>query len=174
RFQHRPFIWHVWDGQKDGFGALVNYHKLDFKKLERLIHTYLGDWIRTQEAGVASGSDGAPLRLAAAQNLKTRLQAILDGEKPHDIFVRWKPLAEQPIGWNPDLNDGVRLNIRPFMTAEVLRHNKKPKLNITWDKDRGKDVESAPWFKVFGGERINDHHLMLAEKMAAKHQGENS
>ncbi len=168
RFQHRPFIWHVWDGQKDGFGALVNYHKLGAKNLERLIHTYLGDWIRTQEAGVASGTDGAPLRLAAAQNLKTRLQAILDGEKPYDIFVRWKPLAEQPIGWNPDLNDGVRLNIRPFMTAEVLRHNRKPKLNITWDKDRGKDVESAPWFKVFGGERINDHHLTLADKVAEK------
>jgi hypothetical protein len=168
RFQHRPFIWHVWDGQKDGFGALVNYHKLDAKNLERLIHTYLGDWIRTQEAGVASGIDGAPLRLSAAQNLKTRLQAILDGEKPYDIFVRWKPLDEQPIGWNPDLNDGVRLNIRPFMTAEVLRHNKKPKLNITWDKDRGKDVESAPWFNVFGGERINDHHLSLAEKITER------
>lgn len=168
RYQHRPFIWHVWDGQKDGFGALVNYHKLDAKNLERLIHTYLGDWIRTQEAGVASGTDGASLRLSAAQNLKTRLQAILDGEKPYDIFVRWKPLAEQPIGWNPDLNDGVRLNIRPFMAAEVLRHNKKPKLNITWDKDRGKDVESAPWFKVFGGERINDHHLTLADKVAAQ------
>jgi hypothetical protein len=54
------------------------------------------------------------------------------------------------------------------MTAEVLRHNKKPKLNITWDKDRGKDVESAPWFKVFGGDRINDHHLTLAEKKAAQ------
>ena len=171
RFQHRPFIWHVWDGQKDGFGALVNCHKLDAKNLERLIHTYLGDWIRTQEAGVASGTDGAPLRLAAGQNLKTRLQAILDGEKPYDIFVRWKSLAEQPIGWNPDLNDGVRLNIRPFMTAEVLRHNKKPKLNITWDKDRGKDVESAPWFKVFAGERMNDHHLSLAEKIAVKKQG---
>jgi hypothetical protein len=168
RFQHRPFIWHVWDGQKDGFGALVNAHKLDAKNLERLIHTYLGDWIRTQEAGVASGVDGAPLRLSAAQNLKVRLQAILEGEAPYDIFIRWKPLAEQPIGWNPDLNDGIRLNIRPFMTAEVLRHNKKPKLNITWDKDRGKDVESAPWFKVFNGERINDHHLTLAEKMAAQ------
>lgn len=168
RFQHRPFIWHVWDGQKDGFGALVNAHKLDAKNLERLIHTYLGDWIRTQEAGVASGADGAPLRLSAAQNLKTRLQAILEGEAPYDIFVRWKPMAEQPIGWTPDLNDGVRMNIRPFMTAEVLRHNKKPKLNITWDKDRGKDVESAPWFKVFSGERINDHHLTLAEKIAAK------
>ncbi len=29
RFQHRPFIWRVWDGLKDGLGVLVNYHKLD-------------------------------------------------------------------------------------------------------------------------------------------------
>ena len=114
------------------------------------------------------GIDGATARLAAAQDLKHRLELILEGEPPYDIFVRWKPLTEQPIGWNPDLNDGVRLNIRPFMTAEVLRHNKKPKLNITWDKDRGKDVESAPWFKAFKGDRINDHHLTLAEKQRAK------
>lgn len=168
RFHHRPFIWHVWDGLKDGFAALVNSHRLDAKNLERLIHTYLGDWIRQQEAGVRDRIDGAQSRLTYAQDLKRRLELILEGEPPYDIFVRWKQLAEQPIGWNPDLNDGVRLNIRPFITAEVLRHNKKPKLNITWDKDRGKDVESAPWFKVFGGERINDHHLTLAEKMAAK------
>ncbi|ANQ84135.1 restriction endonuclease subunit M [Azoarcus olearius] len=168
RFQHRPFIWHVWDGLKDGFGALVNYHKLDARNLERLIHTYLGDWLRIQEAGVASGLDGAPQRLAAAQALKKKLEAILEGEAPYDIFVRWKPLAEQPIGWNPDLNDGVRLNIRPWMTAGVLRHNKKPKLNIAWDKDRGKDVESAPWFHKFNGDRINDHHLTLAQKRAAR------
>jgi hypothetical protein len=168
RFHHRPFIWHVWDGLKDGFGALVNYHQLDAKNLERLIHTYLGDWIRQQEAGVREGIDGAQTRLAAAQDLKRRLELILEGEPPYDIFVRWKPLAEQPIGWNPDLNDGVRLNIRPFMTAEVLRHNKKPKLNVTWDKDRGKDVASAPWFKVFKGDRINDHHLTVAEKRAAR------
>jgi len=168
RFHHRPFVWHVWDGLKDGFAALVNYHRLDAKNLERLIHTYLGAWIGQQEKGVRDGVDGAQTRLAAAQDLKRRLELILEGEKPYDIFVRWKSLAEQPIGWNPDLNDGVRLNIRPFMTAEVLRHNKKPKLNITWDKDRGKDVESAPWFKVFGGDRINDHHLTLAEKKAAQ------
>jgi hypothetical protein len=167
-FHHRPFIWHVWDGLKDGFAALVNYHKLDTKNLERLIHTYLGDWIRQQEGGVRDGVDGAPTRLAAALDLKRRLELILEGEKPYDIFVRWKPLSEQPIGWNPDLNDGVRMNIRPFMIAEVLRHNKKPKLNIAWDKDRGKDVESAPWFKVHKGERINDHHLSLAEKRAAR------
>ncbi|WP_237491410.1 hypothetical protein [Malikia spinosa] len=168
RFHHRPFIWHVWDGLKDGFAALVNYHQLDAKNLERLIHTYLGDWIRQQEEGVRNGVDGAQNRLSAAQDLKRRLELILEGEPPYDIFVRWKPLADQPIGWTPDLNDGVRLNIRPFMTAEVLRHNRKPKLNIAWEKDRGKDVESAPWFKKFGGDRINDHHLMVAEKKAAR------
>lgn len=167
-FHHRPFIWHVWDGLKDGFAALVNYHRLDAKNLERLIHTYLGDWIRQQEEGVRQGVDGAQPRLAAAQDLKRRLGLILEGEPPYDIFVRWKPLTEQPVGWNPDLNDGVRLNIRPFMTAEVLRHNKKPKLNIAWEKDRGKDVESAPWFHKFKGERINDHHLTRAEKMNAR------
>lgn len=173
-FQHRPFIWHVWDGLKDGFSALVNYHKLDTKNLERLIHTYLGDWIRTQEAEVTKGIDGAELRLAAAQALKKKLEAILEGEAPYDIFVRWKSLAQQPIGWNPDLNDGVRMNIRPFMTAEVLRHNKKPKLNITWDKDRGKDVISAPWYNLGlqydgkEGDRINDHHLTLAQKRSAR------
>lgn len=167
-FQYRPLIWHVWDGLKDGFSALVNCHRLDNKNLERLIHTYLGDWVRAQEQGVQDGIDGAQLRLSAAKNLKVRLEWILNGEAPYDIFVRWKSLAEQPIGWNPDLGDGVRANIRPFMQAEVLRHNKRPKLNITWDRDRGNDPTHTPWYNVFGGERVNDHHLALAEKKAAK------
>ncbi|MDH1238894.1 Eco57I restriction-modification methylase domain-containing protein [Stutzerimonas stutzeri] len=177
-FQHRPFIWHIWDGLKDGFSVLVNYHKLDKAGLERLIYTYLGDWIRTQQAGLANGEDGAQERLAAAEALKKQLEAILEGEKPYDIFVRWKPLAEQPIGWTPDLNDGVRLNIRPFLYARDVSKKGAGILrwapNIKWTKDRGKDVESAPWYRLgleYGegeGARINDHHLSLAEKRAAR------
>lgn len=177
-FQHRPFIWHIWDGLKDGFSVLVNYHKLDKAGLERLIYTYLGDWIRTQQAGLANGEDGAQERLAAAEALKKELEAILEGEKPYDIFVRWKPLAEQPIGWTPDLNDGVRLNIRPFLYARDVSKKGAGILrwapNIKWTKDRGKDVESAPWYTLGlqydegEGARINDHHLSLAEKRAAR------
>ena len=177
-FQHRPFIWHIWDGLKDGFSVLVNYHKLDKAGLERLIYTYLGDWIRTQQAGLANGEDGAQERLAAAEALKKELEAILEGEKPYDIFVRWKPLAEQPIGWTPDLNDGVRLNIRPFIYARDVSKKGAGILrwapNIKWTKDRGKDVESAPWYTLGlqydegEGARINDHHLSLAEKRAAR------
>ncbi|MGL6534994.1 Eco57I restriction-modification methylase domain-containing protein [Aeromonas caviae] len=179
-FQHRPFIWHIWDGLKDGFSALVNYHKLDRSGLERLIYTYLGDWIRIQEQGVKEARDGAEERLTAAKNLQQRLEAILAGEKGLDIFVRWKPLAEQPIGWEPDLNDGVRLNIRPFLKAAdvgkkgagILRF--KP--NINWNKDRGNDVALAPWYTLglqYGekeGARINDHYLSLAEKRDARQQ----
>ena len=54
--------------------ARINYHKLDKAGLERLIYTYLGDWIRTQQAGVANGEDGADIRLAAAETLKTELE----------------------------------------------------------------------------------------------------
>jgi len=168
RFGHRPFVWHVWDGLKDGFGALVNYHRLDARTLERLIHTYLGDWISQQEAAVTQNVDGATTRLAAARDLQRRLMLIQEGEAPYDLFVRWKPLEAQPLGWDPDLDDGVRLNIRPWVTAGVLRHVKKPRLNLHWEKDRGKDVESAPWFHRFQGDRINDHHTTLAEKRAAR------
>ncbi|HAS6390652.1 TPA: N-6 DNA methylase [Vibrio vulnificus] len=186
-FQHRPFIWQIWDGLKDGFSVLVNYHKLNYQGLERLIYTYLGDWIRTQEHGVKEDLDGAEERLTAARNLKATLEAILKGDAVTgksglDIFVRWKPLHEQPMGWNPDLNDGVRLNIRPFMQApDVVPTGKskgagilRVKPNIKWTKDRGTDVESAPWYLLgleYGereGARINDHHISLADKQAAR------
>ncbi|WKD28106.1 BREX-1 system adenine-specific DNA-methyltransferase PglX [Halomonas sp. KG2] len=177
-FQNRPFIWHIWDGLKDGFSALVNYHKLDYKNLEALTYNYLGDWIKDQKDQREKGIDGAEEKIAAALALQTRLALILEGEEPYDIFVRWKPIEEQPIGWHPDLNDGVRLNIRPFLSvhdvkkkdAGILVH--KP--NIHWKKDRGKDVESAPWYNLgpqlsgAKGDRINDYHLTLAAKKAAR------
>lgn len=178
-FGNRPFVWHVWDGLRDGFAALVNYHKLDYKALEALIYTYLGDWIGRQKRDADNSVDGAQEKLAAAEALKKRLELILAGEAPYDIFVRWKPIEEQPIGWNPDLNDGVRLNIRPFLSvpdvgkkgAGVLRD--KPK-SLHWEKDRGSDSPSAPWYELglkYGGkvgDRINDHHLTLDEKRAAR------
>lgn len=187
-FQHRPFIWQIWDGLKDGFSVLVNYHKLNYQGLERLIYTYLGDWIRTQEHGFKEGIDGAESRLMAAKNLKDTLEAILKGDaitgkSGLDIFVRWKPLHEQPMGWNPDLNDGVRLNIRPFMQAPDVDKKGagilRAKPNIKWGKDRGNDVESAPWYYLglqYGekeGARINDHHISLADKQAARDEHAN-
>jgi hypothetical protein len=159
-FHHRPFIWQIWDGRKDGFSALVNYHKLDYMLLEKLAYTYLGEWIKRQQDAVANEESGADDRLLKARQLQDKLKLILEGEAPYDIFIRWKPLEQQPIGWHSDLNDGVRLNIRPFMEADVLR--KRP--NIKWGIDRGKNPPGSPW----GEERDNDRHLSLAEKQKAR------
>ena len=195
-FDQRPFIWHIWDGRKrDGFHALVNYHKLagpsGHKVLERLTYSYLGDWIERQEDEVSREVSGAELRLQAAQELKQRLEAILAGEPPYDIFVRWKPIHEQPIGWNPDINDGVRINIRPFMQNTIEGGQKdsgilrvKPK-RTKWGKDRGKEpkrpFEEYPWFwswdeqsvdfeggDVFDGLRWNDLHYTNQFKQRAR------
>jgi len=105
---------------------------------------------------------------------------VLRGRSPH-LFTpgapggnrcesrnRWTRRAPQPIGWHPDLIDGVRLNIRPFTEADlsaggqagVLR--KRP--NTKWGKDRGMNPPDSP-----GGEkRDNDQHLTLAETMSAR------
>jgi hypothetical protein len=189
-FHHRPFIWHIWDGRRrDGFHALVNYHKLaewngkGRQLLESLTYSYLGDWITRQKEGVKLGEGGAEDRLASALELQKRLIAIIKGEPPFDIFVRWKPIENQPIGWEPDINDGVRINIRPFMAPDMPDGSRKGadipggrkgagilrwKPNIKWNKDRGKDVASVPWFEQFKGDRVNDHHLSLEEKRAAR------
>ena len=151
-FHQRPFIWHVWDGRRDGFHALVNYHRLvgpngeGRRTLEALTYRHLGEWIARQRADRDQGVDGADGRLAAAQDLQSQLARIMTGEPPCDLFVRWKPLREQPIGWEPDVNDGVRINIRPLMAAELTRGGRsgagvlrfKPKL--AWNKDRGKEA----------------------------------
>jgi len=86
------------------------------------------------------------------------------------------------------LNDGVRLNIRPFLGvpdvktkgAGVLR----AKPNIKWDKDRGKEpkrsIREYPWFwgwdgtvdfaggPGFTGERFNDCHYTVDFKRRAR------
>ncbi|MFC1791979.1 Eco57I restriction-modification methylase domain-containing protein [Planctomycetota bacterium] len=170
-FHNQPFIWHIWDGERNGFAALVNYHKLDKKTMETLTYSYLGDWINKQRADFEAGIGPAETKMLAAQVLQKKLELILRGEKPYDIFVRWKPIYEQPVGWEPDQNDGVRMNIRPFFEADVLR--KKP--NIKWTKDRGKEPtrekERYPWYyddRGFIGDRVNDIHLSLKEKQEAR------
>ena len=72
-FAQRPFIWHVWDGRKDGFSVLCHYHRLDRARLERLTYTLLGDWIERQRA--AGEEPGAEARLSAALGLQEQLAA---------------------------------------------------------------------------------------------------
>ena len=200
-FHQTPFIWHVWDGLAGGFSALVNYHKLcgpdggGRRLLEKLRDTYLGEWIARQRRLVADGDALSEERLAAAEHLRGELTKIIEGEPPYDIFVRWKPLAQQPIGWEPDIDDGVRLNIRPFLTARPRNARAKkacilrvtPNVKKHTGADRGtepyREKADYPWFWAqdhdvetqdftggpeFKGRRYNDFHYTRAFKQAAR------
>lgn len=202
-FHQRPFIWHIWDGRKDGFHALVNYHRLagpngeGWRTLESLTYAYLGEWIERQRVEQKEGQEGADARLVAAMALQEQLERILEGNPPYDLFIRWKPLHQQPIGWDPDINDGVRLNIRPFVMAQLPSGRGKTsilrsKVSVRWSKDRGKesrqhrDERRYPWFwscdpennpnhrtdflggTTFDGYRWNDLHYSRAAKETAR------
>jgi len=54
----------------------------------------------------------------------------------------------------------VRLNIRPFVEAGVLRS----RFNLKWGVDRGKNPPGSHWGEV----RDNDQHLSLEEKLEAR------
>ena len=184
-FHDRPFIWHLWDGRPDGFHALVNYHRLDHATLQKLTYSYLGNWIQQQSDDAKADKPGAAERLGAARALQTKLAAILEGEAPLDIFVRWKPLKNQAQGWHPDINDGILQNIRPFLlTGDVGKRGAglfRTVPLVLKDKDRGTEPTRPkaeyPWFwceeepgtdptggKDFVGNRWNNVHLTLATK----------
>jgi hypothetical protein len=172
-FKNRPFIWQIWDGNPLGFSALVNYHKLAApngqgrRMLELLTYTYLGDWIDRQKLDQAEGVNGADDRLAAALDLQGQLKKILEGEPPYDLFVRWKPLPQQAIGWDPDINDGVRLNIRPFLKASLRKGGNKgagilrvKPFEMKRKADRGNEpMRSKEGFPWFWGWDETDHAL---------------
>lgn len=196
-FHQTPFILHIWDGVKGGFSALVNYHRLcaadgaGRRLLEKLRDTYLGEWIARQRRAMDAHEPGGEERYLAAEHLRGELTKIVEGEPPYDIFVRWKPLYRQPIGWEPDINDGVRLNLRPFLT--VTPRNKpracilRARPNLKYGKDRGGEPQREradfPWFfagegdaaevdfagrEQFQGLRSNGFHYTRARKEAAR------
>jgi len=185
----RTPVWHIWDGRSDGFHTLINYHKLDHAALQKLTCSYLGNWIQHQSDDAKADKPGAAERLGAARALQTKLAAILEGEAPLGIFVRWKPLKDQVQGWHPDLNDGVRQNIRPFLLAGDVGKRGAGLFSAIplalKDKDRSAEPTGPksdyPWFwcedepgtnpaggKEFAGNRWNNVHLTLARKKEAK------
>ena len=196
-FRQRPFVLQIWDGRKDGFSALANYHRLAAPNgegrriLDKLTHTYLGDWLDRQRADQKAGVEGADGRVAAAEQLKRELEKVLEGEPPYDLFVRWKPLHQQPVGWEPDIEDGVRVNLRPLMTARPFGARARTACilrvspGVRWGRDKGnesrREKESFPWLwgwdgqsldftggKDFDGVRWNDLHYTRAVKLAAR------
>ena len=85
--------------------------------------------------GVKRGEGGTEDRLAAGLTLQKRLVAILEGQPPLTSLSA-EPISEQPIGWEPDINDGVRQHPSLHGPGHSWRQNRR------WDS-RGETEHST-------------------------------
>lgn len=142
-YKNRPVFWHISSAQgtsPSAFGALVHYHRFDKNRMAKLRASYLRDAIDEfrREAGLADKAGRTDDRLEwqakveEAHALDKKLQLIQEGhhegaeggERDYRILTPWKEPGERPKGWDPDLDDGVKVNIEPFEKADVLRTGK--------------------------------------------------
>ncbi len=139
-YKRRPILWHIASSQgtsRFAFGALCHYHKFDRNRMAKLRASYLKDAIDefrreaalAEKAGRTDDRMEWQARLEEAQELDLRLQDVQEGhhegpeggEGDYRILTPWKSDDERPKGWNPDLDDGVKVNIEPLQKAGVLR-----------------------------------------------------
>jgi hypothetical protein len=142
-YKSRPIFWHIASAQGTAsfaFGVLVHYHRFDRDGMAKLRATYLRDAIEgfRREAGLADKAGRTDERMdwqakvEEVQALDQKLRWIQEGHHDgpeggdHDyrILTPWKSPSERPQGWDPDLDDGVKVNIAPFEKAGALRVTK--------------------------------------------------
>ena len=60
--------------------------------------------------------------LADVQESDRRLQCLLEGrEREARMLCPWKAAPEQPVGCDPDINEGVRVSIAPVQRLGLLK-----------------------------------------------------
>jgi hypothetical protein len=135
-YKNRPIFWHISSKQGKGpaaFAALVHYHRFDKDRLAKLRGVYLREarGVFHREAALAGQQGRAEDRLEwqakveEAEELDRRLQRVQEGfhhgAEDFRILTPWKAEGQRPKGWDPDINDGVKVNIEPLQRAGVLR-----------------------------------------------------
>jgi hypothetical protein len=135
-YKNRPIFWHISSKQgksSAAFGALVHYRRFDKDRLAKLRGVYLREALGVfrREAALAAQEGRADdrsewqARVEEAEELDGRLQRVQEGfhqgAEDYRILPPWKTERERPKGWDPDINDGVKVNIEPLQRAGVLR-----------------------------------------------------
>ena len=139
-YKNRPVCWHIASGQGTSpcaFSALVDYHRFDKNRMAQLRGQYLRDAMEhfRREAALADkdrrtdARQDWQARLEEAHELDRRLQRVQEGyhegsdggDADYRILTLWKAPKDRPNGWEPDLDDGVKVNIKPLQKAGVLR-----------------------------------------------------
>jgi len=139
-YQQRPLLWHLASSQTrsvPAFSVVVHAHKFDGDALAKLRSVHIRDRlaILRREAGQARQDNREEDRLeflAAIEEVEAfdaKLKLLQEGahtgpeggDRDYRILTPWKSESERPQGWNPDLDDGIKVNIAPLARTGLLR-----------------------------------------------------
>jgi hypothetical protein len=132
QFKKRPIAWHL--TSKEGtFQVVVYYHKFDKNRLTILRARHVREVLESLRKQIGEAQSGEMDRQTLAkiadlerkildiQDFDERLRQLLEGrDREARIWCPWKKPEEQPVGWDPDINDGVRVNIAPVQRLGLL------------------------------------------------------
>jgi hypothetical protein len=143
-YQQRPILWHLassQDAADPAFSVIVAYHRFDHDLLAKLRSVHVRDRMTTlrreaAQAGKDNREDDRLQLLAALEEVESfdrklaRLQeghhsGTEGGDQDYRILTPWKKPQERPKGWQPDIDDGVKVNIAPLARLGLLRIKNK-------------------------------------------------
>lgn len=130
QFKQRPIAWHLVSPGRT-FEAFVLYHRLSRETLQKLRAQYAGSLIERlradQERARARGESNRvteiQLQIEDVEEFRSRIEKIERGDElKYRIRCRWKGEEEtgRPGPYAPDIDDGVKVNIRPFQETGLL------------------------------------------------------
>jgi hypothetical protein len=143
-YQQRPILWNLASSQDSAdpaFSVIVHYHRFDHDLLAKLRSVHVRDRMTTlrREAAQASkdGREDDRLQFLAAleevEAFDRKLARLHEGhhagaesgDDDYRILTPWKKPADRPKGWQPDIDDGVKVNIAPLARTGLLRNKNK-------------------------------------------------
>ena len=130
QFKGRPILWQIVSPQKR-FRVLVYYHKLDHDTLPKVRSKYLWPLLERARTRLraARSEDKPDLKtigdlestIADLEECDRRLESVIQGTVEVDL-PDWAvgPYRNGKAPYNPDINDGVKVNILPLQAAGLL------------------------------------------------------
>jgi len=128
-YKRRPILWHL-TSSKGHFAVMVDYHRLTADTLPKVRSLYL--WPQIEEVRTrlsAARAEEAPLgriavleeELADLEECEKRLERVIQGAVEVDL-ADWAngPYRNGAPPYDPDLDDGVKVNLLPIQAAGLL------------------------------------------------------
>ncbi|MFO7972479.1 MAG: N-6 DNA methylase [Desulfobacterales bacterium] len=134
QFRRRPILWHITSPDKH-FRVLVYYHKLDRDTLPKVRSQYLWPQLERARARLRAvkAQDPPDVKtigeleevIADLEECDRRLEHVIRGDVDVDL-PDWAvgPYRNGTAPYDPDLDDGVKVNILPLQAAEMLPYKR--------------------------------------------------